>query len=62
MEITKQKIEAYLDDLVVKIYLSQGAEEDFEKFHKALYYLSGAGYELRQYRIMESELMAEYIR
>jgi len=60
MEITKQKVEAYLDDLVVKIYLSQGKPEDLRKLSQAIFTLEQAGHNLKVYRYAEQELINEY--
>ena len=62
MEITRQKIEAYLDDLVVRIYISEGKSEDLEKLNKALNSLEIGGYDIRKYRETEKELNDEYRR
>ena len=60
MELTRQKVEAYLDDLVVKIYISQGKPEDLRKLSHAIFILQQTGHNLKYYRIMEQELINEY--
>ena len=60
MEITRQKVEAYLDDLVVQIYLSQGDIKDLRKLHNVIETLESGGYNLSRYREIEVELSREY--
>ena len=61
MEITKQKVEAYLDDLVVAVYLSIGRPEKVEKLRQAIEVLQWQGYDVRQYVLMYEELRDEYL-